>query len=105
MKRGYQSDSTLFSLSHYKTSTRCSSADVSWKEVDCLSKSNNDILFRLLHLNVQKTKDNMAENTDQAIELQPMHDATSVEESSQQATESIIVPIEQVNEDKPCCSR
>ena len=47
----------------------------------------------------------MAENTDQAIELQPMNDATSVEASSQQASESIIVPIEQVDEDNSCCLR
>ena len=59
----------------------------------------------MLHLNVQKTKNNMAENTDQAIELQPMHDAVSVEASSQQASESIIVPIEQVDEGNSCCSR
>ena len=47
----------------------------------------------------------MAENTDQAMELQPMTDATSVEASSQQASESIIVQIEKVDEDISCCSR
>ena len=47
----------------------------------------------------------MAENTDQAIELQPMNDATSVEASSQQASESTVVAIEQVDEGNSCCSR
>ena len=47
----------------------------------------------------------MVENTDQGIELQPMHDTVSVEASSQQASESIIVPIEQVDEGNSCCSR
>ena len=45
----------------------------------------------------------MAENTDQAIELQSRNDATSVAAFSQQASESIIVPIEQVDEDNSCC--
>ena len=65
----------------------------------------NNILFRVLHLNVQKTNNKMAENTDQAIELQPMYDAVSVEASSQQASESTVVAIEQVDEGNSCCSR
>ena len=45
----------------------------------------------------------MAENTDQAIELQPMHDATSVAALSQQASDSTVVPIEQVDEGNSYC--
>ena len=47
----------------------------------------------------------MAENTDQAIELHPMNDVTSVEASSQQASESTVVQIEQVDEGNSCFSR
>ena len=47
----------------------------------------------------------MAENTDQAIELQAMHDTTSVAASSQHTSESTMVQIEQVDEDKSCCLR
>ena len=45
----------------------------------------------------------MAENTDQAIELQPMHDATSVVALSQQASDSTVVLIEQVDEGNSYC--
>ena len=52
----------------------------------------------------------MAEITDQAMELQPMlpdgqqiNDASSVVASSQQASESTIVAIEQVDEGNSCC--
>ena len=47
----------------------------------------------------------MAENTDQGTELQPMNDATSVAALSQQASDSTVVPIEQVDENNSCCSR
>ena len=54
----------------------------------------------------------MAENTDRAMELQPMlpdgqqlNVASSVEVSSQQASESTVVPIEQVDEGNSCCLR
>ena len=54
----------------------------------------------------------MAENTDQAMELQAMlpggqqiHDASSVATSSKQASKSTVVPMEQVDEDNSCCSR
>ena len=47
----------------------------------------------------------MVENTDHGIELQPMHDATSVAALSQQASDSTVVPIEQVDEDNSCFSR
>ena len=54
----------------------------------------------------------MAENTDRPMELQAMlpdgqqiNDASSVAVSSQQASESTVVPIEQVEEDNSCCSR
>ena len=54
----------------------------------------------------------MTENTDQAMELQAMlpdgqqiNDASSVEASSQQASESTVVAIEQVDEGNSCCSR
>ena len=52
----------------------------------------------------------MAKNTDQAMELQAMlqdsqqiNDASSVEAFSQQASESTVVPIEQVDEGNSCC--
>ena len=52
----------------------------------------------------------MANNTDQAIELQAMlpdgqQTKQSVSTSSQQASESTLVPIEQVDEDNSCCLR
>ena len=54
----------------------------------------------------------MAENTDQAMELQPMlpdgqqiNDASRVATSSKQASESTVVPIEKVDEGNSCCSR
>ena len=54
----------------------------------------------------------MAQNTDQAMELQAVlpdgqqiNDASSVEASSQQASDSTVVPIEQVDEGNSCCSR
>ena len=54
----------------------------------------------------------MAENADQAMELQPMlpdgqqiNEASSVAVSSQQASVSTVVPIEQVDEDNSCCLR
>ena len=54
----------------------------------------------------------MAENTDQGMELQAMlpdgqqiNEASSVAASSQQASESTVVPIEQVDEGNSCCSR
>ena len=54
----------------------------------------------------------MAENIDQGIELQAMlpdgqqiNEASSVAASSQQTSESTVVPIEQVDEGKSCCLR
>ena len=54
----------------------------------------------------------MAENTNQAMELQAMlpdgqvtGNALSVPVSSQQASESIIVQMEQVDEANSCCLR
>ena len=54
----------------------------------------------------------MAENTNQAMELQAMlpggqvtSDALSVPVSSHQASESIIVQIEQADEGNSCCLR
>ena len=54
----------------------------------------------------------MAEITDQAMELQPMlpdgqqiNDASSIAVSSQQGSESTVVPIEQVDEGNSCCLR
>ena len=54
----------------------------------------------------------MAENTDQAMELQPMlpdgqqlNNASIVATSSKQASKSTVVPMEQVDEGNSCCSR
>ena len=54
----------------------------------------------------------MTENTDQAMELQAMlpdgqqiNEASSVAASSQQASESTVVAIEQVDEGNSCCLR
>ena len=54
----------------------------------------------------------MTKNTDQAMELQAMlpdgqqiNDVSSVAVSSQQASVSTVVPIEQVDEDNSCCLR
>ena len=54
----------------------------------------------------------MSENMDQPMELQAMlpdgqqiNDASSVAIPSQQASESTVVPIEQVDEGNSCCSR
>ena len=54
----------------------------------------------------------MVEITDQAMELQAMlpdgqqiNDASSVAASSQQASESTVVPIEKVDEGNSCCLR
>ena len=54
----------------------------------------------------------MAENTDRAMEMQAMlrdgqqlNNASIVETSPQQASESTVVPIEQEVEGNSCCSR
>ena len=54
----------------------------------------------------------MSEKTDQIMELQAIlpdgqqiNDASSIAVSSQQGSESTVVPIEQVDEGNLCCSR
>ena len=54
----------------------------------------------------------MAENADQAMELEAMlpdgqqiNNASIVATSSKQASKSTVVPMEQVDEDNSCCSR
>ena len=54
----------------------------------------------------------MSEKTDQTMELQAIlpdgqqiNDALSIAVSSQQGSESTVVPIEQVDEGNLCCSR